>query len=145
MSSEDGSHARWKTGFLIQALERTRSGPQKPLEALQTLRHAQEDVYDAIGLWVAAARRDGYSWSRIGEALSISKQAAQKAYARREEALYAAHINVRYERLPVKKIQPRRRGPRPQPAAQPTPVPRPKATAPARPGVWRGQWWKRAA
>lgn len=43
----------------------------------------REQVERALDAAVAAARRNGRSWSEIGTMLGVSKQAAQRKYSRR--------------------------------------------------------------
>jgi hypothetical protein len=55
-----------------------------PLLRLQAVTQADEDVRDAEGRRVSAiavAREQGASWSDIGSALGVSKQAAQQRYS----------------------------------------------------------------
>lgn len=106
MSSESGTQGRWLLSRAAEDLERTRRGPQRPLEHLEAARHAQERIHDAIGFLVLAARDEGRSWSQIGNALQISRQAARQADLRRQR-----HDEQRQEdrqwRMPTRR-EPRR-------------------------------------
>jgi hypothetical protein len=68
--------------WAVLDLERTRRGPQRPLEHLQALRHAQDRVAEAIDFLVLAARDEGRSWGAIGDALEVSRQAVRQAAIR---------------------------------------------------------------
>ncbi|MFT4289325.1 hypothetical protein [Nocardioides sp.] len=109
MSTEAGSHARWLLGRAVEAIERTRKGPQEPLAHLLDLRHARDHLHDSIGYMVVAAVREGASYAQVGRALRISRQAARQAHLRRlvdAEARYQrAHIDRDLPPLPP----PRRR------------------------------------
>lgn len=50
---------------------------------IETIERERQRLDDLITARVADARRYGASWSQIGGALGISKQAAQKRYDRR--------------------------------------------------------------
>jgi hypothetical protein len=60
-----------------------------PIERLRGLKSADEE----LGRWlldaVAEARADGRSWTEIGEALGVSRQAAWELYNRRLTTLVA--------------------------------------------------------
>lgn len=81
VSTNEGTHARWRITSTVRALEQTLKGPQRPLEHLETTRHAREAILDAIDLLSAAARREGATYAEIGRALGISRQAARQAVA----------------------------------------------------------------
>lgn len=98
MSTEEGSAARFQTSRTAYWIDRTHRGPQDPLEALRALRHARSDINEAIALWVAAARRDGVSYGRIGATLEISRQAARQGHLRHQAYLDARHQRARYDR-----------------------------------------------
>jgi hypothetical protein len=53
--------------------------PEERLRAAVALRLLAEQVEAGA---VSAARRDGWTWSQIGDALGVSKQAAHKKHAR---------------------------------------------------------------
>lgn len=67
-----------------RTLTRTLNGPQRPLDALAAVRHAQHALADARDFWTAAARRDGATWTQIGDALGMTRQAAQQGHSRRQ-------------------------------------------------------------
>lgn len=98
MSTEEGTAARWQTSTTAYWIEASRQGSQDPLKALNALRHARDDINEAIGLWVAAARRDRVPWSRIGQALDVTRQAAQQGHRRRTTYLEERHQRARYDR-----------------------------------------------
>lgn len=81
MSTTEGTHARWRITSTVRSLERTLTGPQRPLEHLETARHARDSILDAIDLLAAAARREGATYADIGRALGITRQAARQAVA----------------------------------------------------------------
>jgi ATP-dependent Clp protease ATP-binding subunit ClpA len=60
------------------------SNPEKGLPALAALRHELETLERHH---VATAVAQGWSWSRVAEALGVSKQAAHKKHARMARAL----------------------------------------------------------
>lgn len=106
MSSEECSEARWRIGRTLDDLARTQRGPQRPLDALRAVRHAQHDLADARDLLTAAARRDGATWTQIGTALGISRQAVHQAHQRSQEHRERRRIEARvWKMTPV----PRRR------------------------------------
>lgn len=106
VSTEEGTAARYQIGRAVEALNLTRKGPQRPLEHLRSLRHAQDALSRATSSMVSAARREGASWADIGRALEITRQAARQAQLRRE-----AHELQRAEakrwRLPLPIRRPR--------------------------------------
>lgn len=53
---------------------------QQPLWVLAGLRESVRYMESATRAWVAQAREAGLSWSDIGDALGVSKQAAAKKY-----------------------------------------------------------------
>ncbi len=60
-------------------------GPLGRLRAASGLaRHLAEVGDAALGYFVDQARHDGHSWSQIGDALGVSKQAAQQKHTARE-------------------------------------------------------------
>ncbi len=69
---------------LIETIERDRSLSGDPLARLQAasgLRVELDEMSDALlDHFVEAARADGCSWSQIGTALGVSKQAAQQRH-----------------------------------------------------------------
>ncbi|MBV6726577.1 hypothetical protein [Nocardioides daeguensis] len=83
MSTEEGTQARWEVRRAVADLEHVRRGPQRPLDHLRALRHAQEALNRGTSLMVDAARREGASWAQIGDALGISRQAVRQAAIRR--------------------------------------------------------------
>ena len=52
----------------------------EPLEALRALQERERELEDARRLWIARARLQGRSWSEIGAALGVSKQAAWQLF-----------------------------------------------------------------
>lgn len=85
VSTEEGTQARWQVRRAVDTLDTIRRGPQRPLDHLAALRHAQERIHDAIGLMSAAARSEGATWTQIGSALEITRQAARQADQRRQQ------------------------------------------------------------
>ena len=51
-----------------------------PLDALRALQQRERELDDARRLWIARARMQGRSWSEIGAALGVSKQAAWQLF-----------------------------------------------------------------
>lgn len=51
-----------------------------PLAELRALRDRERELQDARRLWIARARLQGRSWSEIGAALGVSKQAAWQLF-----------------------------------------------------------------
>lgn len=51
-----------------------------PVELLRALKHADQQLDTWLRQYVAAARERGVSWSAIGEALGMTKQAAWEYY-----------------------------------------------------------------
>ncbi|HVM18889.1 MAG TPA: helix-turn-helix domain-containing protein [Egibacteraceae bacterium] len=51
-----------------------------PLEALRALQERERELEDARRLCIARARMQGRSWSEIGAALGVSKQAAWQLF-----------------------------------------------------------------
>ena len=83
VSTPEGSHARWRIGRTVDLLATAQRGPQRPLEALEQVRHAQADLADVIELLTLAARSEGATWADIGRALGVSRQATRQAEQRR--------------------------------------------------------------
>jgi len=83
VSTEEGTHARVRTRWVVENLSRTLRGPQRPLDALREVRHAQDALADVRDLLTCAARRDGATWAQIGHALGVSRQAVYQADQRR--------------------------------------------------------------
>ena len=79
MSTSEGTHARWRITSTVRALQRTLTGPQRPLRHLEDARHARDAILDAIDLLAIAARREGATYAQIGRALGITRQAARQA------------------------------------------------------------------
>ena len=65
---------------LRTAAAATSKDPKEGLRAVVALRRLVERLEAAQ---VAAARRQGWSWEEIGQALKVSKQAVHKKYGRR--------------------------------------------------------------
>jgi DNA-directed RNA polymerase specialized sigma24 family protein len=65
----------WKNGTTMEAAA--------ALSEVQQYERMMERLSDSQAAEVARARKAGASWSQIGAALGISKQAAQKRYDRR--------------------------------------------------------------
>jgi hypothetical protein len=105
VSTESGTHARWLLARAVADLVETKDGPQRPLEHLVAARHAQERIHEAIGLLVLAARDEGRTWTQIGTALQISRQAARQAQLRREGVAQQRHEDSQWH-------MPTRRAPR---------------------------------
>src|ERR1700755_3497580 len=74
---------------LIQLVE-TETEDASPLGRLRAASslagHLAESGDAALGYFVDQARHAGHSWSQIGEALGVSKQAAQQKHVVRQEA-----------------------------------------------------------
>lgn len=87
VSTDEGTFARYAALRAAESLERTRSGPQRPLEALAALRHARLLTLRAEIFWIDAARAEGCSWSAIAAARGTTRQnEAQSAHRREVEA-----------------------------------------------------------
>src|SRR4051794_4013583 len=78
---------------LIREVQQDAADPD-PLVRLRTAATMVDEVTamaDAVlGYFVDQARRSGHSWSEIGEALGVSKQAAQQRHVRVSSALVAS-------------------------------------------------------
>lgn len=61
------------------------SGPPRPLWVLAGLHAAQDELMFRTALWARKARAAGSSWSEIGEALGMTKQAAQQRFGGKKE------------------------------------------------------------
>lgn len=57
------------------------SGQASAVDVLRAFGRAREAIDRQIRLDVAQARADGWSWSQIGAALGVSRQAAQARYS----------------------------------------------------------------
>lgn len=57
-----------------------REVPVEDLRAITSLVATMEEVERTLAGAIDRARHDGYSWSQIGTALGVSKQAAQQRY-----------------------------------------------------------------
>ncbi len=79
MSTTEGTLASWRITSTVRALQRTLTGPQRPLRHLEDARHARDAILEAIDLLAKAARREGATYAEIGRALGISRQAARQA------------------------------------------------------------------
>lgn len=89
---------------MVENLTSTLRGPQRPLDALREVRHAQDALADVRDLLTLAARRDGATWAQIGQALGISRQAVHQADQRRRR-----HELERHEASVWRMPMPRRR------------------------------------
>jgi Clp amino terminal domain, pathogenicity island component len=67
-------------------LAREALASREPLEGLRAIVSLRHELQDLEAAHVAAALREGRSWSTVGEALGISKQAAHKRHATRARA-----------------------------------------------------------
>jgi hypothetical protein len=85
VSTEEGTFARQAATRAVETLTRTLRGPQRPLEALAALRHADWLTSWAETFWIDAARREGATWAQIGRARGTSHQ-NESAAARRRAA-----------------------------------------------------------
>jgi hypothetical protein len=83
VSTPEGSHARWRIGQAVELLTRTQRGPQRPLQALEDVRHAQATLADVLDLLTLAARSEGATGGQIARSLGISRQAVHQAEQRR--------------------------------------------------------------
>lgn len=84
MSSPENSTARWLASSAAEAILRTRRGPQRPLEELARLRHAQGLISRAETLLIQAARIEGRSWADIAAARGTTRQNEHQADQRRQ-------------------------------------------------------------
>jgi hypothetical protein len=67
-------------GLLFRAIpDRSDADPLDGLAAVATLRHRLDEQADHLAL---TARRQGVPWAAIGDALGMSKQAAQQRWGR---------------------------------------------------------------
>lgn len=62
-------------------LDRAAQPETGPLEQIDLLRRAIGCIEDEIAGAVAVARTAEHSWTQIGDALNVSKQAAQQRYS----------------------------------------------------------------
>lgn len=106
VSTEEGTHGRYQVRRAVEALSPSQNGPQRPLEALEAVRHAQHALSDARDFFTTAARRDGASWAEIGTALGITRQAVQQSHQRRQTEADQRAEDVRIWHMPA---APRRR------------------------------------
>jgi Clp amino terminal domain, pathogenicity island component len=78
---------RIRLGDLIEAIEKTNSGPLDQLTSAVIAAEHLDDVADhLIGHFVDQARRSGASWTEIGRCMGVTKQAAQKRFVSKEPA-----------------------------------------------------------
>src|SRR6202161_4842621 len=56
--------------------------------------HLDEHADAVLGYFVARARRSGLSWSQIGAAMGVSKQAAQKRFVPGQESILLREIGA---------------------------------------------------
>ncbi|WP_019877767.1 Clp protease N-terminal domain-containing protein [Sporichthya polymorpha] len=72
---------------LIDAIKRVHEDPLEQLtDAVLAAQTLSETADHLIGHFVDQARRSGASWTQIGEAMGVSKQAAQKRFVPKEPA-----------------------------------------------------------
>jgi hypothetical protein len=83
VSTASGSTARQLLPRVADLLLAACNGPQRPLEHLRTLRHAQWLIERAEVFFVEAARDEGASWSEIARARGTSRQNERQADERR--------------------------------------------------------------
>jgi hypothetical protein len=57
---------------------------KKPLAALRNSVAIIQAFTDDLPIFVSAARRSGATWEQIGDALGVSRQAAQQRYGQHE-------------------------------------------------------------
>jgi hypothetical protein len=80
------AHATPSLDELIQSVQR--SAPDDPLEQLAQASRLKDELAERadslLGHFVDQARRAGHSWSQIGDALGVSKQAAQQRHTARD-------------------------------------------------------------
>lgn len=106
MSTTAGTHARWWIARTMTTLATTRTGPQRPTEHLERLRHARDTLDTATNLMIDAARAEGATWAEIGRALGITRQAARQAALRRHQ-LDQARTEASQWHLPLPTRRPR--------------------------------------
>ena len=88
-SAEANQHARVRVRWARTRLERVGAGAIDPVRELASVVSATLELEAAAVLLVTAARDRGASWTVIGGALGVSRQAARQRYAgavRRREA-----------------------------------------------------------
>lgn len=85
VSTSEGTFARQTASRAVETLTRTLRGPQRPLEALEALRHAEWLTSWAAVFWIDAARRSGATWEQIADARGTTHQ-NESAAARRRAA-----------------------------------------------------------
>lgn len=93
MSTVEGTFARQWAVSAVSALTQQARGPQQPLEALHSVRHAVWCAEKAEIFWIEAARRSGASWEDIAQARGTSRQNERQAQARRDRAAEVAPID----------------------------------------------------
>jgi hypothetical protein len=74
------------------------AGPGEYRDILQAAQIVTHEAAASLERWALAARREGMSWTEIGEALCISKQAAQQRFRSEIDAATVPspdHIEVR--------------------------------------------------
>jgi hypothetical protein len=64
----------------------TTRGPQRPLQHLETLRHAEWLLRSAQALMIDAARAEGATWADVARARGTTRQAERDAAQRRAAA-----------------------------------------------------------
>jgi len=72
---------REEDGVWVMRIRLPNGDPEHPLARAAGVSGAIESLEDEIGGLVGRAREQGYSWSQIGQALGISKQAAWERFS----------------------------------------------------------------
>jgi hypothetical protein len=86
VSTPEGTFARQYAVSAVEALRTAARGPQRPLSALQSVRHAVWAAQKAEIFWIEAARDEGASWEDIAQARGTSRQNELQAQRRRDRA-----------------------------------------------------------
>src|SRR5579859_4569829 len=77
-----------RLGDLIEAIEKVHSHPLDQLtDAVMAAEHLDDVADHLIGHFVDQARRSGASWTEIGRRMGVTKQAVQKRFTGKDQAL----------------------------------------------------------
>lgn len=106
VSTAEGTEGRLYARRAADTLRTVARGPQRPLDHLRALRHAHEAISRATFLMTDAARHEGATWTQIGDALGITRQAVRQAATRRRD-LEEARADAKQWRLPLPVHRPR--------------------------------------
>lgn len=82
MSTEEASTARHRLAQIAKTAYSATTGPQRPLDHLETVARLRWLLDQAETELVAAARDEGRNWGKIGRALGITRQSARERFAK---------------------------------------------------------------